>query len=190
MDVGPSAAGDCTPNGARKELQGTGPSLVVIATRYKNPEEGLNHVGLIDEVVSLCELSGIPYRFLDGAYTSRWHESSTPIYPTYGVGDISFASNAQNLLDDSEGWTSNSYPHMTPCSIEDVFGQDFRIWLRQVSEYQVATALVSTTAIPSIEEEDGTFDQIEDPRDFSLWQTPLRRLSSRTPSSTTRTCQV
>ena len=35
--------------------------------------------------------------------------------------------------------------------------------------YQVAAALVSTSAYPCIEEEeDGTFDQIENPQDFAL----------------------
>ena len=64
--------------------------------------------------------------------------------------------------------TSNSYPYMAPRSIDDVFSQDFLIWLRQVAEYQVLTALVSTAGFPSIEEEDGAFDRIETPQDFAL----------------------
>ena len=41
VDVGISAKGPWTPNGARKELQEVGPSLVVVAIRYNENDEGL-----------------------------------------------------------------------------------------------------------------------------------------------------
>ena len=37
--------------------------------------------------------------------------------------------------------------------------------LRQFAEYQVAAAPVATTVLPSIEEDDGTFDETEDPQE-------------------------
>ena len=97
VDVGIGATGNWTPNGARKELQGIGPSLVVVATRYKNPNDGLNHSYLLDEVISHCDLSGTPYLVVDGAQTYRWKEASVPIQPMYGKGDISFYSNEKGF---------------------------------------------------------------------------------------------
>ena len=44
----------------RQELQKVNASLVVVARKYQDPEEGLDHEGLIDEVVSHCETSGVP----------------------------------------------------------------------------------------------------------------------------------
>ena len=58
---------------------------------------------------------------------------------------------------------------MSPLSFDDVFAQDFIVWLKHVAEHQVATALVSQAAYPSIEElDDGTLDQVESPQDFAL----------------------
>ena len=68
--------GEWTPNGARQELQRVNPSLVVVAIRYKDPEDGLNHEGLIDEVVSHCETSGVPYLVVDVRDTPRWQQQS------------------------------------------------------------------------------------------------------------------
>ena len=165
IDVGASATGPWTPNGARKELQEVGPSLVVVAIRYNDH----NDSDLLDEVMSHCELAGIPYLLVDGAQTNRRQEASIPIHPVYGIGDISFYGNDQGLLDDFEGWCTNSYPYMSPLSFDDVFAQDFVVWLKRVAEHQVATALVSHAAYPSIEEfDDGTFDQVESPQDFAL----------------------
>ena len=55
-NVGTIAAGRWTPNGARKELQDLGSSLVVVAIKYNDHNEGLNHSDLLDEVISHCEL--------------------------------------------------------------------------------------------------------------------------------------
>ena len=63
IDVGADATGDWTPNGARKEMQAIGPSIIVVAIRYKDPIDGFNHSDLIDEVISRCELSGASYLF-------------------------------------------------------------------------------------------------------------------------------
>ena len=84
---------------------------MVIAIKYRNPEEGLNHASLLDEVLSFCELSGTPYLFLDDASAAGWQEASVPIHPAYDIGDISFYSNTQGLSDDCEGWTSNRLHH-------------------------------------------------------------------------------
>ena len=65
--------------GARKEMQGIGPSIIVVAIRYKDPIDGLNHSDLMDEVISHCELSGASYLLLDDATTSRWAEASVPM---------------------------------------------------------------------------------------------------------------
>ena len=100
VDVGINATGNWTPNGARKELQGIGPSIVVVAIRYKDPIDGLNHSDLLDEVISHCELSGASYLIVDDARISRWQEASIPIQPLYGIGDISFYGNEKGLQDD------------------------------------------------------------------------------------------
>ena len=34
--------------------------------------------------------------------------------PTVGIGDISFVRNSEELAESFEGWTSNSYPTVTP----------------------------------------------------------------------------
>ena len=57
---------------------------------------------------------------------------------------------------------------MSPLNFDDVFAQDFIVWLKHVAVHQVATTLVSQAAYPSIEElDDGTFDQVESPQDFA-----------------------
>ena len=112
----------------------------MVAIRYKDPNDGLNHSDLLDEVISHCELSGTPYLLLGGGVqTYRRQEPSIPRQPVYGIGDISFYGNEKGLLDDFEGWCTNSYPYnMSPLSFEDVFAQDFVVWLRPVAERQVA----------------------------------------------------
>ena len=169
IDVGANATGDWTPAGARKEMQGIGPSIIVVAIRYKDPIDGLNHSDLIDEVISHCELSGASYLLVDDATTSRWAEASVPMQPLLGIGDISFYSNDQALQDDFEGWCTNSYPYRPPLNFDDVFAQEFVTWIRQTAENQVATSLIAQAAFPSTENGDGgTFDQIESPQDFAL----------------------
>ena len=169
IDVGANATGDWTPVGARKEMQGIGPSIIVVAIRYKDPIDGLNHSDLMDEVISHCELSGASYLLLDDATTSRWAEASVPMQPLFGIGDISFYSNDQALQDDFEGWCTNSYPYRPPLNFDDVFAQEFVTWIRQTAENQVATSLIAQAAFPSTENGDGgTFDQIESPQDFAL----------------------
>ena len=74
-------------------MQGIGPSIIVVAIRYKDPIDGLNHSDLMDEVISHCELSGASYLLVDDATTSRWAEASVPMQPLFGIGDISFYSN-------------------------------------------------------------------------------------------------
>ena len=169
IDVGANATGDWTPAGARKEMQGIGPSIIVVAIRYKDPIDGLNHSDLMDEVISHCELSGASYLLVDDATTSRWAEASVPMQPLFGIGDISFYSNDQALQDDFEGWCTNSYPYRPPLNFDDVFAQEFVTWIRQTAENQVATSLIAQAAFPSTENGDGgTFDQIESPQDFAL----------------------
>ena len=67
--------------GLPTELQDLGPSLVVVAIKYNDHNEGLNHSDLLDEVISHCELAGTPYLLVDGAQTNRWQEASIPIHP-------------------------------------------------------------------------------------------------------------
>ena len=109
IDVGTGATGNWTPNGARKELQDVGPRLVVVAIKYNGHNDGLNHPDLLDKAISHCELAG-------GERTNT---------PMYGIGDISFYGNDEGLLDDFEGWCTNSYPYVSPLSFDDVFAQDF-----------------------------------------------------------------
>ena len=125
VDVGIGATGNWTPNGARKELQGLGPNLVIVAVKYNDPNDGLNHSGLLDEVIGHCELPGTPYLLLDGAQTFRWQEASIPTQPMYGIGDVTFYGNEKALLDDFQAWCTNGYPYMSPLSFDDVFAQDF-----------------------------------------------------------------
>ena len=100
----------------------------LLAIKYNDRNEGLNHSDLLDEVISHCELAGTPYLLVDGAQTNRWQEASIPIHPMYGIGDISFYGNDKGLLDDFEGWCTNSYPCMSPLSFDDVLAQDFIAW--------------------------------------------------------------
>ena len=141
----------------------------MVAIRYKDPIDGLNHSDLLDEVISHCELSGASYLIIvDDARTSRWQEASVPMQPLYGIGDISFYSNDKGLQDDFEGWCTNSYPYK-PLNFDDILAQDFVTWICQTAENQVATSLISQAAFPSTEGGDGgTFDQIESPQDFAL----------------------
>ena len=81
--------------------QGIGPSIIVVAIRYKDPIDGLNHSDLLDEVI----IATASYRehhtllIVDDARTSRWQEASIPMQPLYGVGDISFYSPFSHLCD-------------------------------------------------------------------------------------------
>ena len=52
---------DWTPNSARQELHRVRPGLAVAVIKCKDPEV---HEGLIDEVVSHCETSGVRYLFV------------------------------------------------------------------------------------------------------------------------------
>ena len=172
IDVGEEARGNWTPNGARQELQRVNPSLVIVAIKYKDPEEGLNHEGLIDEVVSHCETSGVPYLIVDVRDTTRWQQQSIPVYPVVGVGDISFTSNDAQLCDQFEGWTCESYPAMAPRSFEDCLSKEFSDWLKLCAEDQAVMALAAT-AFPAeaIEElnpdQDQTFDSVENEDDIA-----------------------
>ena len=172
IDVGEEARGDWTPNGARQELQRVNPSLVIVAIKYKDPEEGLNHEGLIDEVVSHCETSGVPYLIVDVRDTTRWQQQSIPVYPVVGVGDISFTSNDAQLCDQFEGWTCESYPAMAPRSFEDCVSKEFSDWLKLCAEDQAVMALAAT-AFPAeaIEElnpdQDQPFDSVENEDDIA-----------------------
>ena len=120
--------------------------MVIVAVKYNDPNDGLNHSGLLDEVIGHCELPGTPYLLLDGAQTFRWQEASIPTQPMYGIGDVTFYGNEKALLDDFQAWCTNGYPYMSPLSFDDVFAQDFLVWLRHVAEHQVATASVSQAA--------------------------------------------
>ena len=172
IDVGEEARGDWTPNGARQELQRVNPSLVIVAIKYKDPEEGLNHEGLIDEVVSHCETSGVPYLIVDVRDITRWKQQSIPVYPVVGVGDISFTSNDAQLCDQFEGWTCESYPAMAPRSFEDCLSKEFSDWLKLCAEDQAVMALAAT-AFPAeaIEElnpdQDQPFDSVENEDDIA-----------------------
>ena len=160
INVGEEARGEWTPNGARQELQRVNPSLVVVAFKYKDPEEGLNHEGLIDEVVSHCETSGVPYLIVDVRDTPRWQQQSIPVYPVVGTGDISFTSNDAQLCDQFEGWTCESYPTLAPRSFEDCLFKDFSDWLKLCAEDQAVMALAAT-AFPAEAVEELTHDQDE-----------------------------
>ena len=84
--MGTGATSRWTPNGARKELQELGPSLVVVAIKYNDHNEGLNHSDLLDEVFSHCTgRDSVPFR-------------SIPTHPMYGIGDISFYGNDQGWM--------------------------------------------------------------------------------------------
>ena len=136
------------------------PSLVVVAVKYKDPEEGLNHEGLIDEVVSHCETSGVPYL----RDMPRWQQQSIPVYPVVGVGDISFTSNDSQLCHQFEGWTCESYPTLAPRSFEDCLSKDFSDWLKLCAEDQAVMA-PAATAFPAEAVEALTHDQ-DEPFDF------------------------
>ena len=168
IDVEEGARGEWTPNGARQELQRVNPSLVVVAVKYKDPEEGLNHGVFIDEVVSHCETSGVPYTIVDVRDTPRWQQQAIPVYPVVGVGDISFTSNVISL----RGGLVKSYPALAPRSFEDCLSKDFSDWLKLCAEDQAVMALAAT-AFPAeaVEElapdQDEPFDSIENEDDMA-----------------------
>ena len=105
----------------------------------------MQHSDLIDEVVSHCECTGVPYLLIDVRDTPRWQQLSIPIYPVEGNGDVSLTSNDKELCDSFEGWTCNSYPSMAPRSFYDCFDPDFirRIY-KDDAEDQAAMALAAT----------------------------------------------
>ena len=152
----------------------------MVAIRYKVAIDGLSYSDLREEVINHCELSGKSYLIVDDARTSRWQETSIPIQPVYGIGDISSYGNEKGLLDDFEGWYTNSYPYMSPLTFDNIFAQDFDTWIRHAAEHQVATSLVSQTAFPSIEGDNGTFDQVESPQDFALMESSQEATAKET----------
>ena len=127
----------------------------------------MNHNDVIDEVECHCQVTGVAYLQVDVADTTRWQQQPTPVYAIVGIGDISFISNDdddENLAESSEGWTSNSYPHMAPRSFDDLLNGDIREWLIVFARDQATMALVATAFPGSIEEESTrpeAFDTVE-----------------------------
>ena len=80
IDVGTSATGPWTPNGARKELQEIGPSLVVVAIKYNDHSESLNHSDLLDEVISHCELAPFSGWSADQSLAGSKHTNTSIVW--------------------------------------------------------------------------------------------------------------
>ena len=57
----------------------------MVAINYEDPEEGPNHEGLIDEVVSHCKTSGVPYLLVDVRDTPKMSTAINSYLP--GCGD-------------------------------------------------------------------------------------------------------
>ena len=131
----------------------------------------MNHNDVIDEVICHCHVTGVPYLQVDVAYTTRWHQQAIPVYPSVGIGDISFISNDEKLSDSFEGWTSNSYPEMAPRSFDDVLSGDIMEWLSVYARDQATMALVASAVPGSIEEESvplEAFDTVEGEQDRAM----------------------
>ena len=131
----------------------------------KDPEEGLNHEGLIDEVVSHCETSGVPYLLVDVRDTPRWQQQSIPSYPEVGIGDISFTSNDAQLCDYLRGG-------LVPRSFEVCLSLDFNDWLKLCAEGQAVLALAATAfpaeAVEKLNpDQDEHFDSVENEEDLA-----------------------
>ena len=65
--------------------------------------DGLSNEGLIDEVVSHCETSGVPDLFVDVRDTPTWQQQPNAIHTVVGIGHISFTSDDAQLCDIFEG---------------------------------------------------------------------------------------
>ena len=58
----------------------------------------MQHSDLLDEVVSHCDSTGIPYVLVDVRDTPRQQQLSIPIYPVVGIGDLSFTGNDRSCV--------------------------------------------------------------------------------------------
>ena len=113
----------------------------------------MQHSDLIDEVVSHCERTGVPYLLVDVRDTTRWQQLAIPIYPVVGIGNVSFTSNDEELCDSFEGWPCNSYPSMAPRSFYYCFDPDFISWIKDNAEDQAAMALAATAFPAEVHDE-------------------------------------
>ena len=75
------------------------------------------------------------------------------LYPSVGIGDVSFSTNDQELCDAFEGWTCDSYPSRAPKSFSDCFDSDLIDWIKNSAEDQAAMALAATAFPAEIQEE-------------------------------------
>ena len=171
MDIGEAGSGHWDASFVRSTLHEISPSLIIIAVSYPSWEDGLNHNHVIDEVECHCHVTGVPYLQVDVADTSRWHQQAIPVYPCVGIGDISFISNDEKLAESFEGWTSNSYPDMTPRSFDDVLSGDIMEWLSVYARDQAIMALAAT-AFPGSKEEESApleaLDTVENEQDRAM----------------------
>ena len=163
FDTGVNAEVGWTAEGIRRTLQGSSPSVIVVAIEYR--DDCLNHSELMDEVVSHCECSGSEFLVIDVADTERWSYFSIPMYPELGHGDISYVTNSEDLASAFEGWCNGGFPYVPPKGMRDVFDNEFANWLIEYVTDQTAIALVSTSYPAWEDTEMEPLDSVEDVED-------------------------
>ena len=163
FDTGVNAEVGWTAEGIRRTLQGSSPSVIVVAIEYR--DDCLNHSELMDEVVSHCECSGSEFLVIDVADTERWSYFSIPMYPELGHGDVSYMSNSKDLASAFEGWCNGGFPYVPPKGMHDVFDNEFANWLIEYVTDQTAIALVSTSYPAWEDAEMEPLDSVEDVED-------------------------
>ena len=163
FDTGVNAEVGWTAEGIRRILQGSSPSVIVVAIEYR--DDCLNHSELMDEVVSHCECSGSEFLVIDVADTERWSYFSIPMYPELGHGDVSYMSNSKDLALAFEGWCNGGFPYVPPKGMHDVFDNEFANWLIEYVTDQTAIALVSASYPAWEDAEMEPLDSVEDVED-------------------------
>ena len=163
FDTGVNAEVGWTAEGIRRTLQGSSPSVIVVAIEYR--DDCLNHSELMDEVVSHCECSGSEFLVIDVADTERWSYFSIPMYPELGHGDVSYVTNSEDLALAFEGWCNGGFPYVPPKGMHDVFDNEFANWLIEYVTDQTAIALVSTSYPAWEDAEMEPLDSVEDVED-------------------------